>query len=288
MSNSNQFERRRFKREEHPATLKADFYEGDKFTNGIIVEEANSAVLGINHVTQSTGVIAGSIDNVPSVGIGGRSDAKYNAGVYGYSENGTGVYCKSVNGVALQGETESVETAAIVAYQKNPDSNTAALYAKHEGNGPAAVFEGNVHVHGDILLMNADIAEDFTIVDSSVEVGSVMVFDKDGALIPCFAPNDKKVVGVISGAGDYRPGMILDKQEHLPSRLPVALMGKVFCKVDAQFGVIEAGDLLTTSPTLGHAMKANDPFKAFGAVIGKALRPFSAGQGLIPILIALQ
>ena len=65
-------------------------------------------------------------------------------------------------------------------------------------------------------------------------------------------------------------------------------MGKVFCKVDAQFGAIEVGDLLTTSPTPGHAMKTSDPFQAFGAVIGKALRPLIEGQGLIPILIALQ
>jgi len=35
-------------------------------------------------------------------------------------------------------------------------------------------------------------------------------------------------------------------------------------------------------------MKARDPLKAFGAVIGKALRPLTEGQGLIPILIALQ
>ena len=51
---------------------------------------------------------------------------------------------------------------------------------------------------------------------------------------------------------------------------------------------IEIGDLLTTSPTPGHAMKADDPLKAFGTVIGKALRPLAAGQGLLPILIALQ
>jgi hypothetical protein len=62
----------------------------------------------------------------------------------------------------------------------------------------------------------------------------------------------------------------------------------VYCKVDAQYSPIEVGDLLTTSPTPGHAMKADDPLKAFGTVIGKALRPLSEGQGLIPILIALQ
>jgi hypothetical protein len=46
--------------------------------------------------------------------------------------------------------------------------------------------------------------------------------------------------------------------------------------------------MLTTSPTPGHAMKVDDPLRAFGAVIGKALRPLSTGRGLIPILIALQ
>jgi hypothetical protein len=46
--------------------------------------------------------------------------------------------------------------------------------------------------------------------------------------------------------------------------------------------------MLTTSVVPGHAMKAVDRLRAFGAVIGKALRPLNAGQGLIPILIALQ
>ena len=64
-------------------------------------------------------------------------------------------------------------------------------------------------------------------------------------------------------------------------------MGKVCCKADAQFGPIEVGDLLTTSPTPGHAMKASDPAKAFGAVIGKALGSLKAGTGLIPIIVAL-
>jgi len=56
----------------------------------------------------------------------------------------------------------------------------------------------------------------------------------------------------------------------------------------ARSEVIEVGDLLTTSPTPGYAMKATDPLKAFGAIIGKALCPLKEGQGLIPILIALQ
>jgi hypothetical protein len=65
-------------------------------------------------------------------------------------------------------------------------------------------------------------------------------------------------------------------------------MGKVFCKIDAHCAPIQVGDLLTTSDVQGHAMKATEPGRAFGAVIGKALRSKRDGKGMIPILIALQ
>jgi hypothetical protein len=115
-----------------------------------------------------------------------------------------------------------------------------------------------------------------------------MVLDEHAALQPSQQAYDKKVAGVVSGAGDYQPGLILDKQESSAGRMPVALVGKAYCKADAQYAAIEVGDLLTTSHTPGHAMKASDSVQAFGAVIGKALRPLKEGQGLIPILIALQ
>ena len=35
-------------------------------------------------------------------------------------------------------------------------------------------------------------------------------------------------------------------------------------------------------------MKAEDPTKAFGAVIGKALGSIKEGLGMIPVLVALQ
>jgi hypothetical protein len=71
-------------------------------------------------------------------------------------------------------------------------------------------------------------------------------------------------------------------------RHPLALMGKTYCRVDAQFAPVALGDLLTTSATRGHAMKAVDSSRAFGAVIGKALAPLRSGTGLIPVLVALQ
>jgi hypothetical protein len=38
----------------------------------------------------------------------------------------------------------------------------------------------------------------------------------------------------------------------------------------------------------GHAMKAVDARRAFGATIGKALSPLPSGRGLIPVFVCMQ
>ncbi len=139
------------------------------------------------------------------------------------------------------------------------------------------------------MIGGNDVAENFLVLNPNlVSPGCVMTFNVDGSIQACTKSYDKKVAGVISGAGDYKPGLILGKEETESNQMPIALMGKAFCWADANFGAIEVGDMLTTSSTKGHAMKAIDSFNAFGAVIGKALSPLKDGQGLIPILIALQ
>lgn len=165
--------------------------------------------------------------------------------------------------------------------------NGAALVVK-SGSGDV-IMNGNLTVAKDIILSGADCAEQFDVASGECSApGTVMVVNAEGALEACQTAYDTKVAGVISGAGDYRPGIVMDQRQTAGNRQPIALVGKVFCKVDADYAPVAVGDLLTTSDTPGHAMRAADPLKAFGAVIGKALRPLPAGQGLIPILIALQ
>jgi len=115
----------------------------------------------------------------------------------------------------------------------------------------------------------------------------VLIAESDELLSPSQSAYDKRVVGVVSGAGSYKPGILLGK-DLMDKGLPIALSGKVYCNVDASNGAIGVGDLLTTSSTPGHAMKADDPAKSFGSIIGKALKPLTEGKGLIPILVALQ
>lgn len=68
----------------------------------------------------------------------------------------------------------------------------------------------------------------------------------------------------------------------------VTLGAYAHCKVDADIAPIVVGDLLTTSPTQGHAQKVLEPTRAMGAVIGKALAALDAGKGKIPVLVMLQ
>jgi hypothetical protein len=253
------------------------------------ISEANRGVIGRSKDQQ--GVFG---ESAKAAGVAGFSEGY--RGVVGRSTTGVGVWGASEAHEGVHAETKSASTAALAAFQTNEQSTTAALYAEHAGNGPAAVFAGNVHVSGnltadgDIVLSNADCAEDFDVVDAQkVEPGTVMVLGSDGALRRSVQAYDRCVTGVISGANSYRPGIVLDKRSTSRNdRLPIALLGKVYCFADADPAPIEVGDMLTTSHTPGHAMKASDPVSAFGAVLGKALQPLRSGRGLIPILVALQ
>ena len=230
--------------------------------------------------------------NGPEAGVGGFSEVGFgvigqsrsNSGVIGTSVNGQGLTAFSDNDIAIfaRGATFSGVFEGTLVVNRGPKPSNI--------NGSIVINDGNLFVNkGDVILSGADCAEEFDIVGvENVESGTVMVINDQGTLRISDQPYDKRVAGVVSGAGDYKPGLVLDRQQTQNDRKPIALIGKVYCKVDAQYGAIELGDLLTTSPTLGHAMKAGDVLKAFGAVIGKALRPLREGKGLIPILIALQ
>jgi hypothetical protein len=57
----------------------------------------------------------------------------------------------------------------------------------------------------------------------------VVVLDDLGRVQLSARPYDNRVARVISGAGDYRPGLVLDRRQSAGPRRPVALMGKVNC-----------------------------------------------------------
>jgi hypothetical protein len=265
---------------------------------GIEGESTNSdAILGSSH-GPGNGVIGISV-----IGTGVHGQSGSGRGVVGESDTNYGVRCasrtlsglraSSINGRGIEGS--SIHSDGILGTCEEAGAGVTGISKNgigvHGIGGLlAGKFDGNVEVSGDIKLTGGnDVAEHFSVINiNTVSPGCVMTFQEDGFLEVCNKSYDKKVAGVISGAGDFKPGLLLGKIETEADRMPIALMGKVFCWVDADFGAIAVGDLLTTSSTIGHAMKAGDPFKAFGSVIGKALKPLTAGKALIPVLVSLQ
>jgi hypothetical protein len=262
--------------------------------DGVVgISDANG--IGVSGQSNTGSGVSGQSNS--GVGVLGKGVA--NAGVFGFhrdphfqeiptlESNHAGVFGASEEGAGVMGYSRNTASFGVIAF--------GGIQASALNHPLAGSFEGNVHVNGnvditgDLFLPGADCAEQFDSAGlEKIEPGSVVVIDQEGALRQSHTAYDRKVAGVVSGAGKYRPGIVLDKQQTREDRLPVALVGKVYCKVDTQYGSIEVGDMLTSSPTVGHAMKAKDSARAFGAVIGKALRSCTSGRDLIPILVSLQ
>ena len=111
-------------------------------------------------------------------------------------------------------------------------------------------------------------------------IGDVVVMSEDMKVMKSYKAYDKKVVGVISTAPAATFGGNM-------GNVPLAISGRVPVKVTDENGPIEPGDLLTTSSTLGHAMKCNDYKRCFGNIIGKAITPLEKEQGIVTMMIML-
>ncbi|WP_328475155.1 hypothetical protein OHA21_17745 [Actinoplanes sp. NBC_00393] len=149
---------------------------------------------------------------------------------------------------------------------------------------------GSIRVADDVVLAGADCAEEFDLApETCAEPGTVLVIGAQRRLHACTEPYDRRVAGIVSGAHD-RPGIVLGRRPAPTGirRVPIALNGTVWCWADAADDPIRVGDLLTTGTRPGHAMRAADSTRAFGAIVGKALADLSTGTGRIPVLATLQ
>jgi hypothetical protein len=157
-------------------------------------------------------------------------------------------------------------------------------------------IDGNLLVSVKALEITggADFAENFDVRAASViaiQPGMVVAIDprNPGKLSLAQRAYDRRVAGIISGAGDVKPGMMMRQEGTLADgKHPVALSGRVYVWADATRGSIKPGDFLTTSATPGHAMKVSNSAKAQGAIIGKAMTGLKAGKGLVLVLVTLQ
>jgi hypothetical protein len=141
------------------------------------------------------------------------------------------------------------------------------------------------------LTGGADLAEPFTMSGGrTLPEGTVVVIDETspGNLRESGSAYDRRVAGVVSGAGGIRAGITLAQDGVFDEGQNVALTGRVYVRADVSNGPIRPGDRLTTSARPGHAMKATDPARSDGAVLGKAMTSLESGTGLVLVLVNLQ
>jgi len=169
------------------------------------------------------------------------------------------------------------------------------------GNEVMELTNDEVRVHDRLrapvleLTGGADFSERFDVTttrsDEPPAPGSVVCIDPSeaGRLIMSHEAYDRKVAGIISGAGGIEPGVLMGQKGSIADGAhPVALTGRVYCKATASNGPIQPGDLLTTSNEPGHAMKVTDHARSQGAILGKAMTSLDDGQGLVLVLVSLQ
>jgi hypothetical protein len=177
------------------------------------------------------------------------------------------------------------------------DDNDAKKFKIGRGYGPnqgvpAAVsidagdnvtFRASVTTLGNIAAKYQDVAE-WVDAAEPLESGSLVVIDRTATnrVKASRTAYDRAVAGAISP----QPGVILG--ESGPGKVLVAQSGRVRIKVDAAYGAVKPGDLLVSSPTKGHAMRAPGSKVRPGTLIGKALEALPAGRGEILALLTLQ
>ena len=229
----------------------------------------------------------------------------------GGSSNGTGMLQTPRLEVT---STEDVRRTGGGAFVIGPESSRNVGFDDNEimarNNGQAATLNlnlegGEVHVGGSSngtgllrapvlqITGGSDFSEMFDVrSEQKIEPGMLVVIDpkNPGSLMLSSQVNDRRVAGIISGAGGVKTGMMMGQKGSIADgKYPVALSGRVYCFADASNSAIEPGDMLTTSSTLGHAMKVEDFNSANGAMIGKAMTGLKQGEkGLVLVLVNLQ
>ena len=131
-------------------------------------------------------------------------------------------------------------------------------------------------------------------MSEEVQPGDVLVIDRDipGIMRKAIEAHDNGVIGVVAldagvVVGTQPPATeVVEEGTVLSHRAAIGVAGVVTCNVDAAYGAVWPGDLLVTSPTPGHAMRADAPLP--GTTLGKALEPLKEGVGTIKVMVMLR
>ncbi|PCI11663.1 hypothetical protein COB72_00495 [bacterium] len=260
--------------------------------------EIRAALQGLEFINKSTNELALFMDkNTSFIGIGRSSPTQMldvNGRIRATNLIADGLTAKAVRFFSGGGDIE-IGANSNGMYFLNQSSGQTAMNIDQATNfvGIGRTNpETSLDVDGAITIRGgADIVEGFdSACGTTIESGTLMVIDPNnpGMLMCSTEAYDSKVAGVVSGAGGVMPGLKLGQEGVMDGEILVTMTGRAYILATNENGSIEPGDLLTTSTTLGHAMKATDRNRSNGAVIGKAMSRLDKDSGLVLVLVNLQ
>jgi hypothetical protein len=264
------------------------------------IQNTASTSTAFNAITNGTGPAAyferrgSSSTFAPAVQVVQNGDAGYGPALTAELKNANNdspAFASTTQGTGNAGNFLLDNTSATVPALQVATNGTGAIAQFYAGSELRVNItnDGNVFADGTITGGGADVAEAFEVEGSpaAYEPGDVLVIstERDRTVTRSGEAYSTRVVGVYA----TKPGVLLSEeglQTNWAERVPMGVIGVIPTKVTLEGGAIERGDLLVTSPTPGHAMKADLDEVGFGQVIGKALQPYDGtGPALIEVLV---
>lgn len=283
-------------------------------SGGIGVQgQANSAsgtgVVGQSSSSTGIGMLGNALSTTGStVGIKGIAASPSGIGIQAFSANigiegnGGGTFPIGVHGVIDSGVGAAGvfdNPAFILAPFPHCSGNvligraeSGTVLSRSLSNVFRVDCTGKGFFDGGTVTGGADFAESVTVRGdrTQYEPGDLLVIDSrsKGRLALSQQTYSTRVAGIYS----TKPGVLATPHRmddpQLAQEVPLAVVGIVPCKVTAENGPIEVGDLLVSSSKAGYAMKGTDRRRMLGAVVGKAMEPLQSNTGVIEVLVTLQ
>jgi hypothetical protein len=253
----------------------------DEATGGVLIQNAsgngfqvaNAGNSGI-YVQKSGG--AGVLIDEAASGVSVQNAAGNGLQVYNAGDNGLRITKSQNNGVDIEEVGNDFFTAGPQADRKFRVRKNGMVDCKMG----FSVLSG----YAELVMTESGSIDGYTPGDV-LQISDL----KDRAVVLAKNPYNWKVAGVYIDKygilGSNHPMGDIEAGE-----IPMVVAGIVPCKVSAEVypngnGPIRRGDILTTSDTPGHAMKATE-YKA-GAILGKAFGDLHNGKGIMDVLVNL-
>jgi len=273
---------------------------------GVVGESISSVGVGVvGNATSTTGATLGvqgitaSVSGIgmqgvsPNIGVEGNASTaggSFPVGVHALIDSSAGAAGVFDNPAYVESTFHTAECSGNLLIGRTTVGNIISGFSL--ANTFRVDCTGKGFFNNGTQTGGADFAESVSVRGNRAqyEPGDLLVIDSGGKRR--LALSQQAYSTRIAGIYSTKPGVLATPHQmddpQMAKEVPLAVVGIVPCKVTAENGPIEVGDLLVTSSKPGFAMRGTNRRRMLGAVVGKAMEPLQSNTGVIEVLVTLQ